>query len=82
MSKFISVDEDYLFVADIYKNFQVYRLMDADELLKQKTHDKNLISLGKPRFQAKTDSHCIAVYPVIRLQSGVDMKQAALFQAS
>ena len=50
MSKFISVDQDYIFVADIYKNFQVYRLMDAEELLKQKTHDKNLISLGKPRF--------------------------------
>lgn len=56
--------------------------MDAEELEKQKTQDKTLISLGRPRFQAKSDAHCMAVYPMIKLSEGQDIKHTGIFSAS
>ena len=80
MSRFISIDQDNIFVADIYKNFQIYKLRDEEELKKQKIDDKNIISLLK-RYQAKTDAHCIFIHPFTKLKSS-DLKQTALFSAS
>lgn len=35
MCRFISVEQDFLLVADIYKNFQIYKLKDQNELKKE-----------------------------------------------
>jgi hypothetical protein len=49
MSNFISIDDDYIFVADIYKNFQIFKLKDKEEIMKEKLEDSNIITL-KRRF--------------------------------
>ncbi len=71
MARFISVEKDYIFIGDIYKNFQLCKLKDAEELRKDKIEDLNFISLKK-RFQSKTDAHCIGVYSVAKLQKSKD----------
>ena len=61
MANFICIEQDFILVADIYKNFQVFKRKDSEELKKDKQEDKDFISLKK-RFQSKMDSNCVAVY--------------------
>lgn len=81
MSNFISIDDDYIFVADIYKNFQIFKLKDKEEIMKEKLEDSNIITL-KRRFQSKIDCNCIAVYPFSSMKNLPDLKQVSLFTAS
>lgn len=71
MARFISIEKDYIFIGDIYKNFQVFKPKDADELRRDNIEDFNFISLKK-RFQSKADAHCIGVYSVTKLQTAKD----------
>lgn len=79
MSRALSIDKNFIFVGDIYKNFQIYKLRDEEELKKQKIDDKNIISLLK-RYQAKSDAHCVFIHPFSALKD--DLKGIALFSAS
>ena len=47
MARFISIEKDYIFIGDVYKNFQIFKLKDAEELIVDKIEDSNLISLKK-----------------------------------
>lgn len=49
-------------VGDIYKNFQVFKLKDKAELMKEKQDDASIITLKK-RFASKLDCHCKAIHP-------------------
>ena len=80
MARFISIEKDYIFIGDIYKNFQIFKRQDAEELKKDKIEDLNLISLKK-RFQSKTDAHCIGVYSVARLQKSKNESVSAAGEA-
>jgi 5-methylcytosine-specific restriction endonuclease McrBC regulatory subunit McrC len=62
MCNFISIEHDYIFVADAFKNFQVFKLKDTEELKKQTQETSDIITLKK-RFQSKIDSNCIGVWP-------------------
>ena len=62
MANFICIEQDYIMVADIYKNFQVFKRKNREELKKDKQEDQEFISLKK-RFQSKMDTNCMAVYP-------------------
>ena len=82
MSRHIQICQDYIFVADIYKNFQVYKLKNEEELKKQKIEDKNIISLLK-RYQAKADAHCIYIHPIKDLSArDQDLSTNSIFTAS
>lgn len=62
MARFINIDQDYIFIGDIYKNFQIYKKKDKIELADEKLNDSNIITLKK-RFSSKIDSHCIGAWP-------------------
>lgn len=44
---FISIEHDYIFVADAFKNFQVFRLKDSEELKREKQENSDIITLKK-----------------------------------
>ena len=62
MARFINIDQDYIFIGDIYKNFQIYKKKDKMELADEKLNDENIITLKK-RFSSKIGSHCIGAWP-------------------
>ena len=77
MARFISVElEDYIIIGDIYKNFQIFKPKNAQELANDRIEDKSRISL-KPRFQSKLDANCIGVYcfGVNQAMQGEEMKK-------
>ena len=47
MASMVSIDSDYIFVGDIYKNFQVFKLKDSDELKADKLENSDIIALKK-----------------------------------
>ena len=62
MARFINIDQDYIFIGDIYKNFQIFKKKDQMELADEKLIDQDIIALKK-RFSSKIDSHCIGAWP-------------------
>ena len=72
MCNFISIDDDYIFVGDIYKNFQIFKLKDQEEMGKEKLEGLDIIAL-KRRFQSKIDCNCMAVYPFMSMKNLPDL---------
>lgn len=76
LSRFVTVYKDYLFVPDIYKNFQVFLPKNAEELAEDKAQP-NIILLKKV-YQSKIDSNCVAVFPVeerLTRQPSIDLSE-------
>lgn len=80
MASMVSIDSDYIFVGDIYKNFQVFKLKDSDELKADKLENSDIIALKK-RFQSKVDANCIGVW-TFNKEEVSDLKHQALLSAS
>ena len=48
MCNHLSIEQDYILVSDIYKNFKVFKLKDDEELKKEAMDEyKDFISLKK-----------------------------------
>lgn len=60
MARFLSIEGDYLLLADLFKSFQVFSPKTKAELELQHV-DESRISL-KMRFHSKMDSGCMAVF--------------------
>lgn len=60
MARFLSIEGDYILLADLFKSFQVFSPKTQAELELQRVAESR-ISL-KMRFHSKMDSGCMAVY--------------------
>lgn len=60
MARFLSIEGDYILLADLFKSFQVFSPKTQAELEIQRVAESR-ISL-KMRFHSKMDSGCLAVY--------------------